>query len=171
MTTPRKDYLKYLKELTNEQYSFYDDEEETEKDTADNSWVWAEPPAKEKMKIIVFNGVVDATELRKDQIKESLGKAKNIKVGEFTLRIRDVYGRDPLEKGVLSLEVYEKRTKTPTGQPCNMDYRCDLSKDKRFASRPWLSYFKGSWGRDVPIDTIIDIVRWMQALKRLTVFL
>lgn len=169
MTTPRKEYLKYLKELTDGQYSF-DDEPEIP-DTTDDSWIWAEPPAKEKMKNIVFNGMVDATNLRKADIKKALSKAQNIQVGAFTLRIRDFYGKDPLEKGVLSFSVLERKTKTPNGHPCNMDYDTDLSKDNRFNDRPWLSYFKGSSARDVPIDTIVDIVKWMQAIKKLSAFL
>ncbi len=168
MTTPRKEYLKYLKELTDGQYSF---EEDDSPDVPDDSWVWAEPPAKEKMKNIIFNGMVEATNLRKVEIKDALSKAKNIQVGSFTIRIRDFYGKNPLEKGTLSFDVFERKTRTPNGQPCSMDYRADLSKDDRFNTRPWITYFNGSGARDVPIDTIVDIVKWMQAVKKLSAFL
>lgn len=169
MTTPRKDYLKYLQYLTTQQYDY---SEEPEADTTpDNAWIWAEPPAKEKMKNIVFNGMVDAINLRKEQIKGALGQARNIQVGEFTIRMSSYYGKEPLKEGNLSFTVFKKQYKTATGQPCNMDMKYDLAKDNRFTGRPWLSYFQGCMGRDVPIDTMVEIVRWMQALKRMTAFL
>ena len=169
MTTPKKEYLEYLKALTAGQYNFEDDPDTP--DVPDDSWIWAEPPAKEKMKNVQFGGVINALSLKKAQIKTAISKGQNIQVGAFMIRIMDYYGKDPLERSILSFEVYERRTKTPTGQPCNMDYPADLSKDNRFANRPWLSYFNGSFARDVPIDTITDIVKWMQALKKLTAFL
>lgn len=169
MTTPRKEYLKYLQYLTDNKYD-YSEEPETD-NTPDNSWIWSEPPAKSKMKSVVFNGIVDAINLRKEHIKEALGKAKNIQVGSFTLHVSSYYGLDPLQENTFSFTVYERKTKTPTGQPCSMDLKADLTKDNRFTGRPWLSYFKGSHARDVPIDTIVDIIRWMQALKKLTAFL
>jgi len=169
MTTPRQEYLKYLQYLTDQQYD-YSDEPEEEK-IPDDAWIWADPPEKEKMKNIIFNGVIDATNLRKSEIKKAIGQSKNIKVGNFTIRLVDFYGRGPLDKGTLSLRIYEKRTQTPTGQPCNMDYDAELHKDDRFNGRPWLSYFEGSYGREIPIDTIVDIVKWMQVIKKLTAFL
>jgi len=168
MSTPRKEHLKYLQYLTDHQYDY---SEEPEEKTPDDSWIWAEPPAKEKMKNIIFNGITDATNLRKDQIKTAICKTQNIQVGSFSIKINGYYGTTPLEKGVLSFSVYEKKTTTPNGHPCNMDVRADLSKDNRFTDRPWLSYFKGSGAYDVPIDTIVDIIRWMQAVKKLSAFL
>lgn len=169
MTTPRKDHLKYLQQLTDRQYSYYDEEEED--NTPDDSWIWAEPPAKEKMKNIIFNGIVDATALRKEQIKGALSQAKNIQVGEFTLRMSSYYGKDPIEQGNLSFSVYKKQFKTATGQPCNMDMKFDLTQDNRFTGRPWLTYFKGAWARDMPIDTVVEVVRWMQGIRRMKAFL
>lgn len=169
MTTPRKDHLKYLQYLTERQYSYQDEEEEDT--TPDDSWVWAEPPAKEKMKNVVFNGMVDATKLRKEQIKNALIKARNIQVGDITLRMNSYYGKDPLEQGNLSFTVFKKQYKTATGQPCNMDLKYDLSQDNRFTGRPWLSYFTGAFARDMPMDTVVEVVRWMQGVIRMKAFL
>lgn len=167
MNISKEDYLKLLQDLANEQY----DSEDKPEVIPDDTWIPADPPAKERMKNISFSGVVDATNLRKDQVKSALARASNIKVGAFLIRINDYCGKDPLQKGILSFEIYERRTRTPTGNPCNMDYPADLSADDRFHGRPWLSYFSGASARDVPIDTIIDIVRWMQAVKKLSAFL
>lgn len=66
----------------------------------------------------------------------------------------------------------ERRFRTPSGNPCNMDYRINLHKDNRFTNRPWLNEF-GPQGEadDVPIETVVDIIRWLQALKRMNAFL
>lgn len=163
----KEDYLKLLEKIAANQY----DTEDEMPYTPEEAWIPAESEAKSKLKNINFNGVIDCTKMRSNDIKTAIGKAKNIQVGTFLIRISDYYGEDPLVEGKLSIEVYERLYRTPTGQPCNMDFRADLTRDSRFTGRPWLKYFQGSWADKVPVENIIEIVRWMQALKKLAAFL
>jgi len=162
----KKDYFKLLEEIAIEQYNSEDNFEAIPED----AWMPAESPAKDRMKKKAFSEVVDATNLRKEKIRNALTMFSNIKVGNFLIRVRN-YSADLLDKGVFSITIYERRYKTSTGNPCNMDVPAKLSEDDRFSGRSWLTYFDGAHGENIPIDIIIDIVRWMQAIKKLSAFL
>lgn len=176
MPISKEEYQKILEEIYNEQYN---DEPETDL-IPDDSWIPAESSAKEAMLRATNNkhGIIDVTKFRKEKIQDALYKCMNIQVGGFLIRI-DSYNGEPgkLSKGAtlsLDIEVWEKRFKTPSGNPCNMDFRMDWSKDNRFFGRPWLKHFgngNSSSAHDVPVETVIEIVRWMQALKRMNAFL
>jgi hypothetical protein len=53
-----------------------------------------------------------------------------------------------------------------------MSYKMDFFRDNRFSNCPWLSYFNSS-GRahDIPADTVVNIIKHMQMIQRLTAFL
>jgi len=167
----KEDYLKLLEEIA-------DEEQDDVPDVSDDSWIWSEAPIKEKIRFSNLHGIVDVTKYRKDKIQDALYKCMNIKVGDFIVKIDTYHGYpDKLGKDVgltMDIEVWEKRYKTPSGNPCNMDFRIDWSKDNRFFGRPWLKYFSGgssSSASHVPVDTVIEIIRWMQAIKKMGAFL
>lgn len=168
----KEEYLKLLEEISNHQY---DDEEDDVPNVEDDSWIWAESPAKDRMMRLNHHGVIDVTKFRKEKIRDALYKCTNIQVGSFMIRISTYHGYpDKLGKGTdltMDIETWEKRYKTPSGNPCNMDFRVDLSDDNRFTGRPWLLLFKGSSARKIPVETVVEIIRWMQAIKRMTAFL
>jgi len=171
----KEEYLKLLEELTDQQY---DSDEDEPLNPPDEAWIWADPPAKEKIRIHNHHGVVDVTKCRKDSIQEALYKCMNIKVGDFLIKIERYHGYpDKFGKGVdltMDIEVWEKKYKTPSGNPCNMDFRMDWSKDNRFFGRKWLQWFDNgisSSAQNVPVDTVVDIIRWMQAIKKMGAFL
>lgn len=145
----------------------------------DDSWAPGESSAKELMKRADGRyGIIDVTKFRKDKIQEALYKCMSIQVGEFLIRIDTYHGYpDKFGKGTnltMDIEVWKKQYKTLSGNPCNMDFKMDWSKDNRFFGRPWLQLFAGGTScsaNDVPVETVIEIVRWMQALKRMNAFL
>lgn len=169
----KEDYLRLLEELSKE--DDLDSETPSGIDVLDVSWMPSESSAKAKMlKSLNFNGTIDATHLKKEQIKEAIAKSKNLQVAHFSIKIRGFYVSDKQNNSFMHLDIYERRTKTATGQPCNMDYKLDVFGDKRFAGRPWLQLFnnnRAGTATNVPIDTVVDIVKWLQALKKLAVFL
>ena len=170
-TFSKEDYLKMLEDIANQQYQ---EPEEPVEDVPADSWIWSVSPVKEKLMTAKLHSTSDATNLHRDQIKKAIKNTRNIQCGPFSIKIKGYYQSEKLDNDFMHLDVYERRTKTPTGQKCNMDYRADLTSDKRFADRPWIIYFsKDNPGiaKNVPIDTVVDIIKWMQALKKLTVFL
>jgi hypothetical protein len=174
------DYLKLLQDLEGSDSDYQEDDDVS---VPDESWIWGESPLKEKM-LGPRNGAIDVTKYKKESIKEALYKSTNLQVGDFTLKIERYNGRPgrfesikPIQIDLsMNIAIWERKYKTPTGNPCKMDYRLDLHKDNRFVNKPWLTFFANSGlgtGKavDVPVDTVVDIIRWLQALKRLTAFL
>jgi hypothetical protein len=171
-----EDYIKLLEQLTNEE-DFGGDDDLTDNFNAD-PWIWADSPAKEKMMKSrnASSGILDVTKYKKDQILDALYKASAIKCDEFTIKIEAYHGRPSKTNNsddlTMDIVVWEKKYKTPSGNPCNMDFKKDFFKDNRFTKRPWLSYFNSNGSADdVPAKTVVEIVRWMQGIKRMTAFL
>ena len=163
--------LRLIEELTEKQYS-----DEIDIPDEDITWIPAEPPAKEKIKLPSENGVIDLTKVKKEQIKDALYKCTTIKVGNFTIKITkyhgypDKYGKSQDLKMDLSFwhEVY----KTPSGAPCKMTYSFEIGKDSRFYNRPWLCYQVGNYSlKNVPADVVVEIIRWFQGVIKMTAFL
>ncbi len=168
-----REYLELLSRLVDQQYDDAIDDYDIDK----MEWIPAEPEVKSKIPEPNTWGMIDLTNVLSNKIKEELLKCTNLKIGNFKIRIAR-YNGVPSQQGAklcMDLEIKEARTKTPSGMPCGpsgVEYPADLLKDSRFKGRPWLKYFKdGSYAHNVPIDVVVEIVRWMQALKKLTAFL
>lgn len=169
-----------MKSLTNEEYlalcqSLVDKQYDSATDNYDVNkmeWIPSEPEIKQKIKEANRSGMIDLTTVHSSKIKEELTKCTNIKIGNFKMRINKSFGNLVANGLTYSVEVWEERHKTPNGMPCKIDYPMIFSKDSRFKNRPWLEHFKnGSCAYKVPLDTIVDIVRWMQAIKKMSAFL
>jgi hypothetical protein len=166
-----QEYLELCQRLVDQQYEDLVDETPA----IDNEWIPAEPEFKWKKKFKPnVNGSIDMTDTKSNLIRDLLWKCTNIKVGNFKIRISSYTG-EPGQHGALvsmRLEVWEERHKTPNGHPCKIDFPVNWTKDTRFTGRPWLKYFTNGYsGGTIPIDTVVDIIRWMQAIKKLTAFL
>lgn len=165
MNMSKEEYLKLLQDLDGDVGS----------DLPVDSWFPSVSPAKEKMlKSKMFAGTTDCLELKREQILAAIKDNCNLKVGPFSIKVRGYYFSEKNEKPIMTIDIYERKSKTPTGHPCNMDYKLDVYSDKRFIGRPWLELFNnGRQGTatNVPIETVVDIIKWLQALKKLTVFL
>lgn len=165
-----QDYLDLIQKLVDQQYDDAIDDYNIDK----MEWVPSEPEIKRKLHKANTAGLIDLTTVRSDKLKEEILKCTNLKVGPFKVRIKR-YNGVPSQQGMqmtVDMEVWEERTKTPSGQPCRIDYPMIFVKDSRFKGRPWLKYFnQGNFGTNVPIDVAVEIVRWMQAVKKLSAFL
>lgn len=146
---------------------------------SEEAWIPAVSPAKEKMdaaRAASAHGMVDVLKYRKEAVQEAIYKCMNLQVGEFIIHIKR-YNGHPKDKqfvGPLTLDinVMQERYQTPSGAPCKMSYKFDFFRDNRFTNRPWLSYFDSSGNaEEVPVETLVEIIRWMQALRRMNAFL
>jgi hypothetical protein len=165
-----KEYLDLLQRLVEQQYSDAVDDYDVES----MEWIPSEPEIKQKIHQASSSGMIDLTNVKSSKIKEELLKCTNLRVGAFKIRIKR-YNGVPSQKGAqmtVDMEIWETRTRTPAGNPCNIDYPMKFAKDSRFSNRPWLKYFdQGNFAINVPIDTAVEIVRWMQGIHKLTAFL
>lgn len=145
----------------------------------DDAWVPSESPNKIKMELAraaSVHGIIDVLKYRKDQIRDAIYKCMNLQVGEFIIHIRryNGYPKDKQFSGPLTLDidVMQERYKTPSGAPCKMSYKFDFFQDNRFASQPWITHFDAAGhARDILVETVVEIVRWMQIIQRLTSFM
>lgn len=168
-TLTNEEYLALCQKLVDQQY----DDAVDDYDISKMEWIPAESEAKERMIKVNNNGMIDLTHVKSTKIKEEILKCGNLKVGDFKIIISHYNGVPSQEGSKLccSLRVMGHQSRTMNGMPCNMDSSVNLKKDNRFNGRPWLKYFSSSYADNVPIDTIVEIVRWMQAIKKLTAFL
>jgi hypothetical protein len=170
-----KDYLRLLEELTDQQYD--DDSYDIISEIPEESWMPEVSSAKEKMlRSLNANKTINITNFKKDQIQDALYQNTNIQVDNFLIKIQRYNGypdkTNQITNLTMDISVYEKQFKTMSGFPCNMDLDLNIHKDNRFIGRTWLSLFNSYNGaRNIPASTVVEIVRWMQALKRMTAFL
>jgi hypothetical protein len=159
------DYLKLLREVADS------DNDLEDCDIPEDAWIPAEPAAKELMNISSHRGPIDITKFRRADIGKTLLKYDSVLVGSFLVRIDKSYnGNNPVTH--LDLELWEKQYKTPSGNPCNMDFRINIHTDSRFTNCSWLPLFstRGN-ANNVLIATAVDIIRWLQAIKRIGAFM
>lgn len=142
-------------------------------DIENMEWIPAESEAKERMLKVNHSGMMDLTHVKSNLIKEEIFKCGNLKVGDFKIIINHFSGVPSQEGSKLccNLKIMQHQSRTMNGMPCNMDSVVNLNTDMRFNSRPWVKYFSGSYANNVPIDTVVDIIRWLQAIKKMTAFL
>lgn len=168
-----------MKYLTNEDFLRLIEELSDDVDESDfsyeNSWMPADPPAKDKIKP-PGNGMVDLTNVKKGNVKDILYKSTIFKIGLFTIRITKYHSyptKNNKEQDLkIDLTFLREVDRTPSGAPCKMQYKFDIGKDSRFANRPWLSYLSDSSNmKNVPIEDAVEIIRWFQGLHRMTAFL
>lgn len=114
--------------------------------------------------------VLNATELKKKDIIDALCSCTNISVGEFLIRI-DAYRGSPQTNGSdlnLDVTLFEKISQNNS----YINNRINTSIDDRFKNRHWSEYFDTNGKAfNIPADTIVDVVKWLQALTKLTIFL
>lgn len=174
-TLNKEDYLDMVRKLSEEQYDQIDDLESSDMDVFAPSDIESQVAAKkERMLQLMNQATIDLTKVKKNQLAGSLFKHNNIRVFDFTIRITKYYG-EPGQTGAnlnVDITLYHERHKTElSGAPCRMTETLDIGKDSRFVGRPWLRYFVGCHGKNIPADALIDIIRWMQVISKLPAFL
>lgn len=169
----KEDYLRLLEQYANDQYG--NEDPILNIDDFQDAWIPAESPAKERMITANAYGSIDLTNVKKEKIIEALYKCTNLKIGNFLIKITRYSGQpDKNNQGpdlTMDVSIWEDKFKTPSGNPCKMTYRVNFKKDTRFDTRPWAKLFGNGSASKVPNETVIDIIRWMQALNRMTAFL
>jgi len=71
---------------------------------------------------------------------------------------------------IYTIIVYEHKTKTLTGIPCNIQVKVDLSKDIRFANKDWIKCFNRFAGK-LSEKEFVELLKWMQAITKLSAFI
>ena len=139
-------------------------EDELEDYINPESWIPSEPEIKKKALSNIVN-MIDATNLKRTAIEGIIAKSKQITVGKFMIT------SEVNNEGTLSYIIYENITKTPSGFPCKIQTKINVEKDNRFTETNWRTLFHGCYGRKIPINTCVDIIKWLQAMNKLICFI
>ena len=163
-----QEYLELLQKLVDSQY----DDAIEDYNIDDMEWIPSEPEIiKKKKKEVNHNVSIDLTNVKARFIEREVHRYGTLKVGDFKIIIFE-FNEDPDGyQPSCNLKVVVHQSQTMNGFPCNMDTDLNITKDDRFQGRPWLKYFSYNRADGVPIDTVVEIVRWMQVIKKLTAFL
>jgi|SRR6185436_10169923 len=162
-----EEYYNLIKSLVDQQYH-----DTSSDDVYQETWIPAESEIKQKIKS-KDKGMVDLTDVKKDKIKDFILKSNTIKVGDFLIKItKSDYTKSDMSDLKMNMCIYEEKTHTQAGGNCKMLYKLDSTKDSRFSKCNWNSYFNQfKYGNSITIDVLIDIVRWLQAIRKLTAFI
>ena len=157
------------------------DEEEGDEDKV---WIPSISPAKERMeRKLKSNNVIDlsSSDLTLERVREGIANCSGVRINRFTIKINLKYGDggvsqclDNMDDLRFNIMIYEGEKNNP-----GLLVKINPNKDKRFEQAEWLKYFifnggRGSsfseWGREIPINMMINICLWMQKIERLKLF-
>lgn len=172
----KQEFLELVSKLTEQQYDLLSDEEEKQPDPA--PYV-REFKAKMKKALVPekSSATTDLTNVPRAQLMEAVFKTSTLKIHNFTIKITQYHGEPDKNGATLSVDftLYHEVKETPNLKaPCKMTYPCNVYKDTRFKGRQWLKFFDvmtGSHATNIPTETLIDIVRWIQVVVKFPAFL
>jgi len=177
MTISMEEFLKLINEIVEEEErdsKFSDEyfEEGTSLPSVFEILNKMKDPPKKAVQLSNKSGTIDVENMKNNEILRHVKTKNEFKVGDFIIHVSDGSKVDHV-----NIHILENQRKTASGFPCNMLVKKNVISDKRFASCPWLSYFSGKYGvprrtaYDVPTEEIINIIKWVKAINKMTAFL
>jgi len=171
-TFTKEEYLALVEKLAEDHYGDDGDNEPI----TEMEWIPSESDYARKVHLVNKDGTIDLITAKKDKVRKVLLEYKyaNLAIGNFLIRITNYHGKPNSKTGAdisLDISLYQKVSRTPNGGPCNMLNKFDVFRDSRFEGRPWLTHFNGYGAHKVPLETMVDIIRWIQVIQNLTAFL
>jgi len=171
-----QEYLELCQKLVDQQYDAVDIDNYN-KGINKMEWIPAEPESKKRVR--QDTGIIDLTTIHSSKIKEQLLLKTNFRIGKFKIKINRYINNHyliPKESPTIIenniVTIWEQRNRTPNGIPCNIDCALYLNTDDRFTGRPWLTHFKyKNISDNMSIDTIVEMVRWLRCVEKLSAFL
>lgn len=159
----KEEYLRLIQEAYSQDDEYLDDYIEMK------AWIPSEmdPVLKKKIEKKTLNGNIDATNLKRAAIEKIIYTYQNITVGNFM-----IIAAHNTSINTFKLTIYEKIFKTASGLPCNMQNKININKDNRFDGKAWKKEFNSAWGaKSISPTDYVDIIKWLQAITKLTCFL
>jgi len=169
MTLTKNEYLALVTRFVEEQYGNEIDKEEQA----------VRPSFKKNNKEPVtpsINTVINATDYKKDQIEDAVLYAANLRIGKFLIKIYKHNYNPESEDGMpmtYDLNLYEESPYVYLNRPSKKVTKITPSKDSRFDTRPWVSFFSANHDKaeDMTLDGLLEMTRWLQAVGKMAAFL
>ncbi len=164
-----EDYLELLKNLTEHQY------DEPEECTYDKGlkelYDEIEYSPRPKMKLFDPAACSNLSSATLEAITLKLHTTGNISVGPFIIRIKKYDASKPAIQ--LDVDIMEEKSRAFNGQPGKITEKVNMIKDSRFYNKTWIKYFNNpiKYGSKVPLETVADIVKYLQFVYKNPAFL
>lgn len=165
----KEEYWKMIEQVLKEQ-----DEEDKAEFIDCDAWIPAESDNKKSV-INSLYGSINATNLKREEIRRAIKKHNYFDVGNFTLFVK--YSDNVDEKYptyIYNVTLYETKRTTASGKPCNMKYKIVGEQDTRFANCPWKTHFTKyvmQHKKNITENDLIDMIKWLQAITKIPAFL
>lgn len=160
-------YLEMLKKLVEEQYS--DLSEGALESYIDPQQIIMERKV-ERIKNNMNNNssqICDVTNCKRKDIEKKVANCRNFVVGNFSIRVSQVQN-----SGIVDIDIYENKISTNFAVPSQIQHKLDILKDTRFKTCSWAKYFNHfKRGSNIPQETLVEIIKWLQVASSIGTFL
>ena len=126
----------------------------------DEKVVFSETPqaiaAKERLLNAAKRNITDMSAMSRDEILEKLPSSCWITINRFVVQI---YAMD---KNLMSLSISEEVSK--------IHRKLDPKRDMRFDQAEWREFFASKMAVRMPLERVVEMVRWLQSISRVVSF-
>ncbi len=150
----KEEYLKLINNLENE--------EGDDLDLFEEEYVPPEPVHKNKPQ---NNKIIDITNFKKNDLFCAINNNNIFKIGNFLLKLNNTNSLFTIDA------ILEKKFKTLSGLPCNIDMSINYYKDKRFLNVKFADNLKSNNNYKFTANETIEIIRWLQILNKMPAFI
>jgi len=106
--------------------------------------------------------IIDATSYSLEEMKNKINSFRNVRIGNFRLQILNI------NANAMNILIFEEQKK----KSANITVKVNPNKDSRFLGRSWVTYFNQfNEGKNIPLEEIPNILKWLQIIHRLPAFL
>jgi len=132
--------------------------------------VWMPEESEIKQKMLALVGITNLTNTQSTKLADEIIKFKYLHIGKFKIMItRNNYL--PNKSDNFNLNIWEEKSKTPNGMDCKIDYPLFISMDRRFASCSWTKLFSDNLARNLSLEVVVSVVRYLQVIHKLPSFI
>jgi hypothetical protein len=120
------------------------------------------------------NSIANVTDVKKNQLRDYIEKYRYFTIGDFSIRINSLtdekFSVSRFGKRA-SVVIYENISDKKIPENYRKLHKVNPLKDDRFVDCEWIVNFYNSNGYNIDIETMVEILKWLQCLSKLRVFL
>jgi hypothetical protein len=149
-----KEYLTMVQEAYNQAYG-------AEENVFSERIVFSESElslaAKERLLNSARRNIIDMTKMKRKEMAEKLSSARWITINNFVVQIYKV------ENGLFTLAVSEEKNK--------IHRKLDSKRDNQFdQALEWREFFQSKVAVRIPLERVVEMIRWIQGISKITPF-
>jgi hypothetical protein len=121
-----------------------------------------------------YEKIIDLTDSNKEKIEFSICNFQNYKIDNFLIKIKKYAASlDSSSNLMMDVEIYEEiESVAYNSEQCKILQKIDVPNDLRFNNQHWYIYFnKYKIATRMPLEVLVEMLRWCQALIKMRAFL